>query len=260
MQRLGFPSPESFGALFIADDVCLHAWLGSALPLTDDRPARIAPRSVVVPQETKDAYVEFSLSPEAEKRFRESEFVRQIWPARFREAALERFETGRRLTYLLHHGPTYENVHAALTMPELRHVIPWAFGSDDDAQHILDGIADLDSRRSELATDQKVHPHLVARAVAAGNFDEAIEILDTAIERQWTTRRHVLESAEQLRLYFFAVRSRRHELEEALRTLVARMDASGQSGRSTPQFVEWLAAKFPELSLKQAVPDWQPGR
>jgi spermidine synthase len=37
----------------------------------------------------------------------------------FRRTALERFELGRRLTFLLHRGPTYENVHAALTTPKL---------------------------------------------------------------------------------------------------------------------------------------------
>jgi spermidine synthase len=254
MQRLGFPNPESFGGLFIADGARLRGWLGSVPPLTDNQPGRIAPYGVSVPRDVVESYINFSVSPEAEQNFRESQLIERIWPAKFRLEALKHFELGHRLTFLLHRGPIYENVHAALTTPELRGVIPWAFGSDDDAQQILAKSTDLESMRFELANDQKVHPHLVASAVVAGNLDEAIAILDTAIERQWTTHRHVLENAEQLRLYFFAVRGERARLETALRMLVSRLAEVGQSDRPTADFVIWLASVFPELSMKRFLP------
>ena len=254
MQRLGFPDPESFGALFIADGRRLDDWLASALPLTDDRPGRIASHSVVVPPDVVEEYAEFSRSPEAERSFRESKLVERIWPAEFRRTALERFELGRRLTFLLHRGPTYENVHAALTTPKLCGVIPWAFGSDGDAQRILDQASDLEARWEELANDRKVHPHLLGHAVAAGKLEEAIGILDSAIERQWTTRHHVLESAEHLRLYFLAVLDEQPRLEATLRVLVARLEAVEQSDRPTRKFTTWLTGIFPQLRVKQLLP------
>ncbi len=252
MRRLGFPDPESFGAFFIADGPRLEAWLGSAPPLTDDRPGRIAPYSVRVPGDTIEGYIEFQRSPDAARSFGKSKLVERIWPARLRQDALERFETGRRLSFLLRRGPTYENVHAALTTPELRGVIPWAFGSDEDALRIVDGVVDLEARRSELATDERVHPHLVARAVVAGKLEEAIDILDTAIERQWTARRHVLERSEHLRLYFLATLGERDRCEKTLRILVDRLGASAQSVEPTARFVAWLAGVFPELHISQS--------
>jgi hypothetical protein len=254
MQRLGFPNPESFGALFIADGSRLRAWLGSVPPLTDNQPGLIAPYGVSVPPDIVESYIKFSISPEAEQSFRESELIERIWPAKFRLDALEHFELAHRLTFLLHGGPTYENVHAALNTPELRGVIPWAFGSDDDAQQILARSTDLKRMRSELANDQTVHPHVVASAVAAGDFGEAIAILDTAIEQQWSSHRHVLESAEHLRLYFLAVRGERVRLETTLRLLFARLADVGQSDRPTAKFVVWLASAFPNLSMKRFLP------
>jgi hypothetical protein len=254
MQRLGYPNPESFGALFIADGSRLRDWLGSVPPLTDNQPGLIAPYGVSVPPDVVESYVNFSISAEAQQSFRKSELIERIWPARFRLDALERFELGHRLTFLLHGGPTYENVHAVLNAPELRGVIPWAFGSDDDAQQILATSIDLKSMRSDLATDQTVHPHLVASAVVTGDLGAAIAILDTAIEQQWSTRHHVLENAEHLRLYFLAVRGERARLETTLRILVSRLAEAGQNDGPTAKFVLWLAGVFPNLSMKRFLP------
>jgi spermidine synthase len=245
MARLGFPDPESFGAFFIADGRRLKDWIGTAPPLTDDCPGLIASHTVVASPDVVEGYAAFSLSPEAERSFRESTLIERIWPDRFRRAAFERFELGRRLTFLLHRGPTYENVHVAVTTPELRGVIPWAFGSDGDAQQVLDGVTDLDERQAELASDQIVHPHLLARAVARGERDKAIAILDSAIEREWALHHHVLENAEHLRLYFLAARQDRARLDATLRTLTARLRETGLSDQATVKFEGWLTRVFP---------------
>jgi hypothetical protein len=64
----------------------------------------------------------------------------------------------------------------------------------------------------------------------------------------------VLENAEQLRLYFLAVRGERARLETTLRMLVSRLAEVGQSDRPTAKFVIWLAGVFPNLSMKRFLP------
>jgi spermidine synthase len=92
LERLGFGRPELLGATFLADADTLRARFGSAAPLTDDRPKRLASE---LQRDARGAFGDWLDVDAARERFRESAFVRALWPPGLRERTLGAFEVQR---------------------------------------------------------------------------------------------------------------------------------------------------------------------
>jgi spermidine synthase len=89
MRGVGFDVPELLGAAFMADHVQLREWLDHAKPLTDNWPRRVG--STEPDNQDLAAYKAF-LDPKAcRARFEASTWIRELWPAEWRERTLDFF-------------------------------------------------------------------------------------------------------------------------------------------------------------------------
>ncbi len=88
----------------------------------------------------------------AQRAFAESPFIRQLWPAAFRERTLPWFDVQRRINRVLWEGSAplrqIEDLHAALTGTTLQTLPLWMLGSDAVKQRIAEG-----SREHSAATE-----------------------------------------------------------------------------------------------------------
>jgi spermidine synthase len=89
--EIGIERPESLGALFLADGPRLRAWVGAALPLTDNFPRRI---SLDAPRDPADsaAFVRFLTASERPVNFAASPLIGSLWPDGLRAASLNEFK------------------------------------------------------------------------------------------------------------------------------------------------------------------------
>ncbi len=175
LRALGFPSPEEFGALFIADGSRLARWLEGRPPLVDDRPRRLS-QSHGDPAPSLPAYDALMDPRAARENFLASPAIARLWPETLRRAAAAHFPARRALDELVdpraaRAGPRPERVRRYLTDPLLRPYRLWALESDRFAQEIVS--------RTRLAalsdpTDRAVAlKHLAAGAVERGDLAAA---------------------------------------------------------------------------------------
>lgn len=90
MRRLGFETPETLGALFIADASQLADWTKHARPLEDSWPRRIAPEVRVSPDAVL-AYRRYADADASRARFLASRWVRTFWPEPLRSRSADFF-------------------------------------------------------------------------------------------------------------------------------------------------------------------------
>jgi spermidine synthase len=152
LKEVGFETPEQIGATFIGDAAYLRQLTAGAPPLTDDFPQRLRPvlsrPSLSDPRYRSDpavmALFEQVIDPARSRRaFAESPFIRQLWPATFRERTLPWFEVQRRINRVLWEGSAplrqIEDLHAVLTGTTLQTLPLWMLGSDAVKQRIAEG-------------------------------------------------------------------------------------------------------------------------
>jgi spermidine synthase len=90
---LGFDSPESLGATFLAGPERLGEVLAGVEPVTDDFPLRLGPRP---PAAIDPRYLAFMDAGRAQREFERSALVKRLWPAALRERTFAAFrEQGR---------------------------------------------------------------------------------------------------------------------------------------------------------------------
>lgn len=175
--RLGFEKPEQLGALFIGDAPYLRKLVAGQPPLTDDRPKR-----VLAPPSSKQALRRLALewmdAHAAQGRFRESEWIRGLWPQGMREATLPYFEFQdvlQRSTPLRLAGSVpIAELDETLTRSSLQQPILWLLGSDASLQQIAEATSGPERAHPE------VQYQLGVGALAARDYGSAAEHLQLA--------------------------------------------------------------------------------
>jgi predicted membrane-bound spermidine synthase len=100
LREIGIDSPESLGALFLADGTRLREWVGTTRPVTDDFPRRI---SLATSRDASDAasFVRLMTDNDRPVNFASSPLIGSMWPASVRSASVSRFERQARIDALL---------------------------------------------------------------------------------------------------------------------------------------------------------------
>ena len=90
LREIGLDSPDSLGALFLADGARLREWVGNTPPLVDDFARRISVDAVRDATDSK-AFVTFMTASERPVNFVTSPLIGSMWPAGVRSDTLTQF-------------------------------------------------------------------------------------------------------------------------------------------------------------------------
>ncbi len=138
LRDIGVESPEQLGALFIADGDALASWLGAEPPLVDDRPYRLDYR---LPPPGHPEFWSLMDADASRERFRQSRFIREVWPEAVRAGTLPLFDGQRIVNRVL--GRVYyaqvppvgmAELVEVLTRTELRSPALWLMESSHDSE------------------------------------------------------------------------------------------------------------------------------
>jgi spermidine synthase len=88
LRAVGLERPEQLGATFLGDAAWLSEWTAGAAPLSDAWPKRLSDRLQPDARATFDPWLD---ADAARERFRESAWIRGLWPAGLRERTLAYF-------------------------------------------------------------------------------------------------------------------------------------------------------------------------
>jgi spermidine synthase len=188
LRAVGFELPEQLGKL-----------LSDALPLTDDRPKRLANggQSRVRARRTYSAW----LDPRDHRdRFQASTFIATTWPDALREHTLPYFEAQEVIESIasgeeIQFARRLRDVHWMVTETPLVAAPLWRMGGS------VDRLRTIDTLISRGAPADPYRELLARRAVARREFDAAVELLDhPKVPRGWRTlyfRWYALAMAER---------------------------------------------------------------
>jgi spermidine synthase len=132
LEALGFNSPESLGATFIADGRRLKKWISDAVPLVDNYPKRLLSRK----QNTRNyiaEYMEFMNSEEVGINFLSSPHIEKLWPESIKERTAENFSAQRPINAVLsaqHLTDLVKYFHGHLGDPDIMNAAFWLLMSD----------------------------------------------------------------------------------------------------------------------------------
>jgi len=133
LKAIGLETPEQLGALFIADAPFLRTFTLDQLPLEDDRPHRLSHYQ----GRFDPRYLQLVDTEETRRRFEQSDYIRQTWPAELRKRTLKFFEyQGMINKVLLFHGVKKDTdlaeLHKVLSATELKTLPLWLLNFDDE--------------------------------------------------------------------------------------------------------------------------------
>ncbi len=168
LAALGFESPESLGATFLADAATLGQWTRGALPLDDDHPGRILAR-VPIGEYGNPTYRTWMSPGDLRRRFEASTFIRDVWPPELRRRTLNYFAPQVLFDDLCvwgHFNPI-EALHGVLTLSSLRTLPLLLMGTDPAVQKIAVPIYEAGARDADLEFG------MGARAMSERNYAEA---------------------------------------------------------------------------------------
>jgi spermidine synthase len=187
LREVGFERPEQIGATFLGDADYLKALTNDTPPLTDNYPQRLRPLPSRLslqhpPGEDQPADVELVrrvIDPaRAREAFKQSAFVRGLWPTSLIDETLPFFNQQRTVNRLLLDGASplryIEELDALITGTSLQKPTLWALGSDD---------VQLDIAGSGDDGSYMVPYTRGARALAARDFPAAAEWFAEAEQR-----------------------------------------------------------------------------
>ena len=237
MIGLGFEDPAQMGSLFIADADRLAAISARVPPVTDDHPLRISSSSVDYDARVP-FYAELADEHDRRERFRQSDFVRRLWPEEL-VAATEPFFAYERMIknyfvagrYAERGDPhTWEAIDDLLTNTKLTSLPLWLLGSDYVVQDIVDRARGRGKDRAEFDLE------LAFRAVIERDYESAVLHIERYFERAEAPEL----GAQSLRLYLLAKANR---LDEALSAIDALSPGEAEAQRATG-FLPWFVDRF----------------
>jgi hypothetical protein len=233
LAELGLERPEQLGALFIGDGEFIARLTEGALPVTDDRPRRIAAAR-------ENDFSGWLDTAAAAERFVESPLIERLWPAALRSGTLPYFAHQGLINRVIFAERTnldavIEGLHAVLTETDLRAPVLWALGGDADAL-----------RRAEQSGEEARRlPDIRALAgvglLAERRYGEAAEAFrDAEADTGAGAERHRRRDAFRLRIYAMCLAGRE---DEAGRLAAARYAEKGAPD-PLPPFWAWMDRTF----------------
>ena len=174
LAALGFERPAQLAATYLAGPGEIAAFVGDALPVVDDFPARLSTRPVLDPEDRRSrAWAELTEPARARAAFRASGFAARAIPAPIREEALGYFAWQARIDATLAGegagSGSLAEVDRLLTDTPLRTLPLWLLGSSREEQATLRRQPALRSAEAEMAR--------AAGALVDGHLDATIEHL-----------------------------------------------------------------------------------
>jgi spermidine synthase len=151
LREIGFELPQQIGATFLGDAAYLRGLTRETLPLTDNYPQRLRPLPTRLSlADSADGFtrgeIDFIgnvIDPlRARQAFKQSEFVRRLWPEALANQTLPLFDLQRIINRIMWDGASpllhIEELHQLLTKTSLHELPLWALGSEDVQQRIAD--------------------------------------------------------------------------------------------------------------------------
>ncbi len=233
MAGLGFEDPGQLGALFIGDAAWLERLTRNIPPLTDDFPKR-----VLATDNANERYPplreRFWDVVAARERFTQSPLIARLWPAPWREAALDWFETQALINqfgnrFFVERDSPFPELHEVLTGSRLRAPALWMLGADADLGPVLDRVLARDPAHPEAHYFRGVH-HLAAREWSA-----AAEVFAVA-----ESAPNVARNAFRYRVYALCMAGRCEEAAASARARYVRVAPD----QSLPPFWLWMRDTF----------------
>lgn len=232
---LGFESVEQLGSLFMADADLLGEVTAGVAPVTDNYPARISARLVNFLGHVK-LYDMLMDESQRLERFRDSELIRERWPAELRRESEHYFRYERLIKNHLT-GNTYarpsdayywDAIDDLLTNTSLKTLPLWLLGGDHATQEVVADHLASDGYRAEFALD------LARRYTADRGYEAALMYLHDHVSSAGNANAW----ASNFYLYLLA----RNGMAERAGRVAAQLENSQDP--EIHRFLEWYARKF----------------
>ena len=241
LSAIGIESPELLGTLFLGDARFLAEWTGDTPPLTDNYPHRVYPDVPYLSAPSKPSqseYLRVMAERGARDRFKESDFIRSLWPEETYLQTLDYFQYQTIVNqHLARGGAGIPELHFLLTQSDLRSLPLMLMTTDEEDVPILE-----DAVRRNVQ-DPMLDYLLAAHAMGDRDYDRAVEHFDRGLARD-------PGSAELVRFRILALvlsgeQEKARESAEALRAREARQPEragqAGQAGQGTQNDVRFWA-------------------
>jgi spermidine synthase len=182
LRSIGVETPASLGALFIADASEVARLAGSVPPLLDAFPLRIENRMPTSAAEHSRFFARFQDSKRCRERFRQSAWMRELWPADLRRETLREFRTTGWVDQSIgvfasrSEGLRLGILRLALETSDLETLPLLAVGLDPREVEIAE------AKRDETNADGKAEITRAAGSLARHRWSEAARRYRTAIE------------------------------------------------------------------------------
>ncbi len=238
---LGLESPAELGSLFVADSAFLTALTADVAPVTDNYPSRISSHQVDQ-QRFVELYANLLDEGERLERFRESDFIDQIWPAEFKNASEPFFEYERLMRshffpgVYVHQADPYvwEAIDDLLTNSSRTTLPLWLLGSDQDTQDVVARLLAEQGYRDDFALE------LARKHALERDYEAALRHAQNYI----SAAEEVTDIDMQFYLYLLA----KNGLMDQARPILAQLEVSG--GARADRFSDWFARKFEQESTE----------
>jgi hypothetical protein len=212
LRAAGLERPEQLGATFLGDAAWLAEWAAGVPPLSDAWPKRLSDR---LQHDARAAFDPILDAAAARERFRDSAWIRAVWPADLRERTLAYFDAQAEINAIARGEPLawprrLSAVHARLAQPALPELALWRLGLTSD--HVAAAEAARRAGRP-LAPHQRA---LASRALVDGDLAGAARGFEAA-------RRHAPDDWGLLLLELYA-RARGGDLAGAQAALARSRD------------------------------------
>ncbi len=175
LKALGLEEPALLGLTFLADHEQLHRWYGDTAPLTDHWPKRLSEQQASKPD--IQAYAAWADNLVTQQRFAESLWIRERFPAAWRQRALAQFDLQPIFNNELPPDPLARLPLVNELLQSARYQTPvyWLLGSGMAEQRLIDQLLEKQGYRSEFAYD------LGVRALVQENFGAAASLFREAL-------------------------------------------------------------------------------
>ena len=229
IKALGFPTPEQFGSLFIADGERLQKWIAGSLPLVDNYPYRLNKDYVVYLDESVPIYRDLMNKKDAQDNFITSEYIRKIWPKEMILEAEKYFDVRDPIVDYFVPGKykvtdTVRLIDMVIRENKLHDYILWAFNIDDDKRKIVNK-----AQRSELNSpliDAYKNLFKGANAIVQKDYRHAEQSLKRALESLESNDEYLRCSL--IRIYLLFLLNDKAGMKEAISTYINYHENGGQ--------------------------------
>ncbi len=236
LKNTGIELPEQLGSLFLAGNKALGEITLNSLPLQDNFPHRLSGKTYSL-QENQVFFNEVMASTETRKRFKNSAFIRQVWPDSLRQDTLAYFDYQRVLSDVFFgagkdSGYFFADFHKVLTDTRLETLPLLMLKSDFQEQLIARQLASEGDTRNEISLI------LAKSAISKRQYAGAIALLESYMDRSPDSEQQYIYP---FYLYLLCIEKRYDEAEQLGKKIVEQ----GTGDESSRTYFTWLEETFP---------------